>query len=162
LVLHAIPNALYHIFGIYQPISVNEYNEKIAVLPSGYVDYLNKKYETIEKLLALKTRIRFNDFRAIEAAIIKNKAFDEFGELSNLAEKQYPKSMLANYELALMYEYTGDFQKARKYYQAAYEREEIGNLTQDLMFDKMEEMKNAKTPASTETTPAAPNQDPKP
>jgi hypothetical protein len=61
-----------------------------------------------------------------------------------------------------MYEYTGDFQKARKYYQAAYEREEIGNLTQDLMFDKMEEMKNAKTPASTETTPAAPNQDPKP
>jgi predicted alpha/beta superfamily hydrolase len=159
LVLYAIPNALYHIFGIYQPISVNEYNEKIAVLPSGYVDYLNKKYETIEKLLALKTRIRFNDFKAIEAAIIKNKAYDEFGELSNLAEKQYPKSMLANYELALMYEYTGDFQKARKYYQAAYEREEIGNLTHDFMFDKMEEMKNAKTPdpTSTATTP-----DPKP
>ncbi len=146
LVLHAIPNALYHIFGIYQPISINEYNEKIAVLPSGYVDYLNKKYETIEKLLALKTRIRFNDFKAIEAAIIKNKAYDEFGELSNLAEKQYPKSMLGNYELALMYEYTGEFLKARKYYQAAYEREEIGNLTQNLMYDKMEEMKNAKTP----------------
>lgn len=53
-----------------------------------------KKYETIEKLLALKTRIRFNDFKAIEAAIIKNKAFNEFGELSNLAEKQYPKACL--------------------------------------------------------------------
>jgi predicted alpha/beta superfamily hydrolase len=162
LVLYAIPNALYHIFGIYQPISVNEYNEKIAVLPSGYVDYLNKKYETIEKLLALKTRIRFNDFKAIEAAIIKNKAYDEFGELSNLAEKQYPKSMLANYELALMYEYTGDFQKARKYYQAAYEREEIGNLTQDMMFDKMEKMKNAKAPASTETPTETPTPEQKP
>ena len=162
LVLYAIPNALYHIFGIYQPISVNEYNEKIAVLPSGYVDYLNKKYETIEKLLALKTRIRFNDFKAIEAAIIKNKAYDEFGELSNLAEKQYPKSMLANYELALMYEYTGDFQKARKYYQAAYEREEIGNLTQDMMFDKMEKMKNAKAPASTETPTENPTPEQKP
>ena len=162
LVLYAIPKALYHIFGIYQPISVNEYNEKIAVLPSGYVDYLNKKYETIEKLLALKTRIRFNDFKAIEAAIIKNKAYDEFGELSNLAEKQYPKSMLANYELALMYEYTGDFQKARKYYQAAYEREEIGNLTQDMMYDKMEKMKNAKAPTSTDSTPEMTSPEQKP
>ena len=162
LVLYAIPNALYHIFGIYQPISVNEYNEKIAVLPSGYVDYLNKKYETMEKLLALKTRIRFNDFKAIEAAIIKNKAYDEFGELSSLAEKQYPKSMLADYELALMYEYTGEFLKARKYYQAAYEREEIGNLTQNMMYDKMEEMKNAKTPTPPETLPSTPSPDQKP
>ena len=149
LVLYAIPKALYHIFGIYQPISINEYNEKIAVLQSGYVEYLNKKYETIEKLLALKTRIRFNDFKAIEAAIIKNRAFNELGVLSNLADKQYPKSMLANYELALMYEYTGEFSKARKYYQLAYEREEIGNLTQNLIFDKMEEMKNAKVPSAT-------------
>lgn len=162
LVLYAIPNALYHIFGIYQPISVNEYNEKIAVLPSGYVDYLNKKYETIEKLLALKTRIRFNDFKAIEAAIIKNKAYDEFGELSNLAEKNYPKSMLANYELALMYEYTGEFLKARKYYQAAYEREEIGNLTKDFIFEKMEEMKNAKAQVPSETAPPTPNPEQKP
>jgi len=162
LVLYAIPNALYHIFGIYQPISVNEYNEKISALPSGYVDYLNKKYETMEKILALKTRIRFNDFKAIEAAIIKNKAYDEFSELSSLAEKQYPKSMLANYELALMYEYTGNFQKARKYYQAAYEREEIGNLTQNMMYDKMEEMKNAKAPTPTETVPSNPSPDQKP
>ncbi len=162
LVLYAIPNALYHIFGIYQPISVNEYNEKIANLPSGYVDYLNKKYETIEKLLNLKTRIRLNDFKAIEAAIIKNKAYNEFGELSNLAEKQYPKSMLANYELALMYEYTGDFSKARKYYQAAYEREEIGNLTRDMMYEKMEEMKNVKTKEPSETIPSETAPDKKP
>jgi len=147
LVLYAIPNALYHIFSSYQPISVNEYNEKIAVLPSGYVDYLNKKYETIEKLLALKTRIRFNDFKAIETAVIQNKAYDELAQLSNLAEKHHPKSMLASYELALMYEYTGEFSKARKYYQTAYEREEIGNLTRNLMYNKMEEMKTAKTPA---------------
>ncbi len=70
--------------------------------------------------------------------------------------------MLANYELALMYEYTGDFQKARKYYQAAYEREEIGNLTQDMMFDKMEKMKNAKAPATTETTTENPTTEQKP
>ena len=58
LVLQAIPNAIYQIFGIYQPISVTEYNEKIATLTSGYVNYLSKKYETIEKLLLLLNKLK--------------------------------------------------------------------------------------------------------
>jgi hypothetical protein len=105
---------------------------------------------------------------AVQAANASNSDNDkdsldnEFGELSNLAEKQYPKSMLANYELALMYEYTGDFSKARKYYQAAYEREEIGNLTRDMMYEKMEEMKNVKTKEPSETTPSETAPDKKP
>lgn len=143
LVLQAIPSALYHIFGIYQPISVAEYNEKIAILPSGYVEYLSKKYEAIEKLLLIKIPIRFNDFRAIEAAILKNKAYYELEALSNLAQKNYPKSMLADYELGILFEKKGDFKKARKYYQSAYQKDEIGNLTQNMMLDKMDELKNA-------------------
>ncbi len=143
LVLQAIPSALNQIFGIYQPISVTEYNEKIATLPSGYVDYLIKKYETIEKLVLLKIPIRFNDFKAIEAAIVKNKAYDELEALSNLAQKNYPKSMLADYELGILFEKKGDFKKARKYYQSAYQKDEIGNLTKDMMLDKMDELKNA-------------------
>ena len=148
LVLQAIPNAIYQIFGIYQPISVTEYNEKIATLTSGYVNYLSKKYETIEKLLLLKIAIRFNDFKSIEAAIIKNKAYDELEALSNLAQKNYPKSMLADYELGIMFEKKGDPKKARKYFQSAYQKEEIGNLTKNQMLDKMDELKNAQ-----ETTP---------
>ena len=45
LVLRAIPNALYQFFAIYQPISINEFNEKIVTLPSGYSEYLDKKYQ---------------------------------------------------------------------------------------------------------------------
>lgn len=142
LVLNSIPNALYQFFSVYQPISTTEFNEKIAVLPNGYVDYLVNKYETLEKSLGLKMNIRLNDFKAIEAAILKNKAYDEFDKLSNLARKNYPKSMLADYELALMYEKMGDLKKAVKYYQMAFQKEEIGDLTKDMMLDKADELKN--------------------
>ncbi|RZJ36002.1 MAG: alpha/beta hydrolase [Flavobacterium sp.] len=141
LVLHSIPNALYHFFSVYQPISSNEFNEKIAVLPSGYVDYLIAKYDMLDKTLGMKFPIRINDFKAIEAAILKNKKYEEFDKLSELAKKNYPKSMLADYHLAMMYEKTGDLKKAIKYYQNAFQKEEIGDLTKDMMLDKSDELK---------------------
>jgi predicted alpha/beta superfamily hydrolase len=141
LVLHAIPNALYHFFGIYQPISLTVFNEKIAILPSGYVDYLIKKYEVIENSFDIKMPIRINDFNAIEAAILKNKAYNEFEGLSKLAHKNYPKSMLADYELALMYEKNGDNKKAVKRYQTAYQKDEIGNLTKEMLINKIDDLK---------------------
>jgi predicted alpha/beta superfamily hydrolase len=142
LVLHSIPSALYHFFAVYQPISSNEFNEKIATLPSGYVDYLIAKYDLLEKVLGTKMSVRINDFKAIEAAILKNKAYTELDKLSDLARKSYPKSMLADYELAQMYEKTGDFKKAAKHYQSAFQKEEIGDLTKDMMLDKADEMKS--------------------
>ena len=160
LVLHAIPNALYQFFGVYQPISVSEFNEKIAILPSGYVDYLIKKYEVIEKSFAIKMSIRVNDFKAIEAAIIKNKAFDEFDALSNLAQKNYPKSMLAEYHLALMFEKKGDYKKAIKYYIAAYQKEEIGGLTKDMMIEKSDDLKKGLAKSSKEIKTESPSQEP--
>jgi predicted alpha/beta superfamily hydrolase len=141
LVLHSIPNALYQFFSVYQPISSTEFNEKIAVLPSGYVDYLIAKYDVVEKSLGLKMQIRMNDFKAIEAAILKNKAYTEFEQLSQLARKNYPKSMLADYEMAQMYEKTGDLKRAIKSYQAAFQKEEVGDLTKDMMLAKADELK---------------------
>jgi len=49
LVLNSIPSALYQIFASYQPISSTEFSDKIATLPSGYVDYLTHKYDVLEK-----------------------------------------------------------------------------------------------------------------
>ena len=141
LVLHSIPNALYQIFQVYQPISSAEFNEKIVVLQSGYVDYLINKYETLEKSLNLKLPIRINDFKAIEAAILKNKQYPEFDKLADLAKKHYPKSMLADYHKGMMYEKQGDINKAVKAYQTAFQREEIGDLTKDMMLDKADELK---------------------
>lgn len=143
LVLHAIPSALYQIFSVYQPISTAEFQEKIAVLPSGYVKYLTDKYDMLEKVLGLKLQIRINDFKAIEAAILKNKAYPEFDELSKLARKDYPKSMLADYHLAQMYEKTGDMKKAIKSYQTAFQKEEIGDLTKDMMLERADALKGA-------------------
>jgi predicted alpha/beta superfamily hydrolase len=142
LVLHSIPNALYQFFAVYQPISTAEYLEKIVVLPSGYVDYLINKYEILEKSLNIKMPIRVNDFKAIEAAILKNNAFDEFDKLSDVSKKQYPKSMLSDYHKAMFYEKTGDLKKAAKAYQSAFQKEEIGDLTKDMMLDKADELKN--------------------
>lgn len=141
VVLHAIPSALYQIFSVYQPISMTEFQEKIVKLPSGYAQYLKDKYELLEKSLGLKLQIRLNDFKAIEAAILKNNALNEFDELAQLADKDYPKSMLADYHMALMYEKKGDYAKAQKTYLRAFQREEIGDLTKDMMYEKSEDMK---------------------
>lgn len=140
LVLYSIPSALYQIFDSYKPISSSEFSEKIVVLQEGYTDYLINKYDIISKKLGLKTPIRLNDFKAIEAAILKNKAYQELDKLSEIADENYPKSMLASYELGLMYEKMGDPKKAAKKYQRASQLEEIGDLTQKMMFEKYDDM----------------------
>lgn len=140
-VLHAIPSALYQIFSVYQPISMKEFQEKIAVMPSGYVDYLAQKYTLLEKELGLKLKIRMSDFKAIEAAILKNQAYNEFDQLAQLASKDYPKSMLADYHMAQMYEKKGDNARAVKSYMKAFQMQEIGDLTKDMMINRADELK---------------------
>lgn len=142
LVLYSIPIALYQFFDTYQPISNAEFTDKIARLPSGYVDYLTNKYDVLEKTLSLKMPIRVNDFKAIEAAILKNKAYEEFKKLAILAKKNYPKSMLGDYQMAVMYEKMDDIKNAVKSYQTAYQKEEIGDLTKVMMLDKATELKS--------------------
>jgi predicted alpha/beta superfamily hydrolase len=141
-VLYSIPNALYQFFDCYKPISMAEYLEKIAVLQNGYVKYLTDKYDGIEKTLGFKVPIRTTDFKAIEAAILKNKAYQELDDLSQIAKKAYPKTMLADYELGLMFEKMGDSKKAAKAYQKAAQLDEIGDLTKDFMFEKFDEMQS--------------------
>ena len=143
LVLHSIPNALYHIFESYQAITPLEYNEKIVVLPSNYVSYLTKKYDTMEKYYGVKIPVRMSDFNAIESAILKNKMYNELEELSIVARKNYPKTMLADYELAVMFEQKGDLKRAAKYYQDAFLKDEVGQLTKDMMFEKSDSLKKS-------------------
>lgn len=141
LVLHSIPTALNQIFSVAQPISVQEYRTKIVTLKEGYVDYLKNKYDIIENSLGIKNPIRITDFQAIEAAIIENKDYNELDALSILADKNYPKSMLGDYQLALMFEKKGDNPRAVRYYMSGFNKEEIADLTKDMMFAKAEELK---------------------
>ncbi len=144
MVMSAIPNAFYSFFAAYAPITTTEYNEKIAPLSSGYVDYLVQKYKVMESTLNMEVTIRQSDFRAIEAAIMKNKAYEEFGKLADLAKKNYPKSMLADYQRGMMYEKMGNYKKASSSYMSASQKDEIGALTKNMMMDKVEETKNLK------------------
>jgi len=141
LVLHSIPTALYQIFAAAQPISTNEYDTKIVTLKEGYVDYLKNKYDIIENSFGIKNPIRITDFKAIEAAILENKDYNELDALAILADKSYPKSMLGDYELATMFEYKGDNPRAVRYYMSGFNKEEIADLTKDMMFAKAEELK---------------------
>ncbi|AWM13742.1 histidine kinase [Flavobacterium sediminis] len=142
LVAQAIPQALYFIFDGYQPISMVEFQEKILKLDSGYAQYLIDKYKNLEEKLGLKIQPRLTDFKAIEAAIIKNKAYPELQELSKYAEKQYPKTTLSIYHQALYYEKMGEYKKAVKEYKRAFSREPIRELTKDFMLSRAESLKD--------------------
>ena len=141
MVLQAIPNALYHFFESYQPISNNEYQSKLVVLKEGYVDYLRKRYEKTEKTLGYKMKIRFNDFKAVYAAIMKNQAYNELEELAQEANKNYPKSMLGDFYLASYYEQKGDLKRASKTYLNAFPKEPIGDIDKDKMINKSDELR---------------------
>ena len=140
LVPNAIPSALYHIFSSYQPITSAEY-QKLAAQKEGYVKYLEDKYDMIENELGVKMTIRLNDFKAIEAAILKNGAFHELRDLAELAKKNYPKTIIGEYYEAMFLENTGELKKAIKVYNNSYNFEEIGGITHDFMIQKAEELK---------------------
>ena len=67
--------------------------------------------------------------------------YNEFDELAILADKHYGKSMLSDYYMAQMYERKEDFKRAQKKYLSAFQKEPIGDLDKDMMYDKSEEMK---------------------
>lgn len=139
-VLHSIPSALYQIFEVYKPINSAEYNDKIAILQTGYGDYLENKYATMSKVMGVKIPVRMSDFKVIENIILRNKAYDELGKMAEIANVNYPKAMLGEYELGLMYEKLGDPKRASKKYQNASQMEPIGDLSKDMMYEKMDQM----------------------
>lgn len=136
-----IPGALYSIFDSYRPISPTEYKDKIETLPSGYVDYLKEKYEGIERDLGVKMVIRLGDFKAIEAAILKNAMYKELKDLAALAKKNYPKKTIGEYYDGLYYEKMGDNKRANKAYMNGYTLDAIGEYTKDFMIAKGESVK---------------------
>lgn len=139
-VLHSIPSALYQIFEVYRPINSAEYNDKIAVLQSGYAEYLENKYNAMSQVLGVQIPVRMSDFKVIENIILRNNAYSELGKMAEIGNVNYPKAMLGEYELGLMYEKQGDPKHASKKYQNASQMEPIGDLNKDLMYEKIDEM----------------------
>ena len=137
-----IPQALNQIFQIYQPISPKEYQEKIVVLEQDYVKYLTDKYDAIEKNLGIKMTVRYRDMKAIETAINKKERFEEYEQLAQISGQQYEKTLLYDYHMGNYWEKRSEFKKAIKFYQDAFAKEPIGDLTKEMMMIKAEDLKS--------------------
>lgn len=140
-VAHAIPNALEHIFSVFQPISKQEYREVILSLDYSPVDYLKEKYQTVNELFGINKTILINDFRAIAAAIEKNEYYEYYQELSKLARRDYPETLLGTYYLARYYEEMGEPKKAYKTYKSGYILDEVAGISKDFMLEMAEQLK---------------------
>ncbi|WP_299113819.1 alpha/beta hydrolase [uncultured Winogradskyella sp.] len=138
---HAIPKALESIFFIFQPISKKEYKESILKLEGSPVEYLEQKYEEIKNMFGIEKQILINDFKAVAAAIKKKQKWEYYEDLSKLAKKNYPDTVLPSYYKGLYLENIGESKKAMKTFQSAYILEEIGGITKDLMLEKAEQIK---------------------
>jgi hypothetical protein len=160
LVPKAIPSAIYFIFDGYQPISMVEFQDKILKLDAGYTDYLIAKYDELEKRFGFKMKPRLSDFKAIEAAILKNKAYNELQALGEYADKHYPKTILGTYHQALYFEKTGNYKKAIKVYQRAFTLEPIRELTKDFMLNRAEALKGKEDKPTEEVPSEAPAETP--
>ncbi|GGI56502.1 alpha/beta hydrolase [Winogradskyella haliclonae] len=138
---HAIPKALESIFSIFQPISKKEYKESILKFEGSPVEYLEQKYEEIKNMFGIEKQILINDFKAVAAAIKKKQKWEYYEDLSKLAKKNYPDTVLPSYYKGLYLENIGESKKAMKTFQSAYVLEEIGGITKDLMLEKAEQIK---------------------
>ena len=141
LVANSIPSALNHIFGIYKPISRNEYKNELLEIDYSPVKYLENKYRKIKDLFGIEKQILLNDFRAVNATIVKKKNMDYYKDLSKLARDNYPDTLLSNLYIGRYYESTGNFRKAIKAYQEAFVYDEIDGITIEELLDRAEKLK---------------------
>ena len=138
---HAIPNGIEYIFKTFQPISKKEYKDVVLKLETSPITYLEEKYKTIYELYGIKKQITINDFKAIAAAIEKNKTFEYYEDLGKIARKQYPETVLSGYYTGRFHEETGNPKKAIQTYQSASLLNEIAGITKDLVLEKADLIK---------------------
>lgn len=141
LVTNSIPSALNHIFSIYKPISRNEYKNELLKIDYSPVKYLENKYTKIKDLFGIEKQILLNDFRAVNATIVKKKNMDYYKDLSKLAKDNYPDTLLSNLYIGRYYESTGNYRKAIKAYQEAFVYDEIDGITKEELLDRAEKLK---------------------
>lgn len=141
LVGNAIPKAIEQIFETYRPISIQDYNSVLLQTSVSSYDYLVKKYKNILELFGIDKRIRLNDFIVVHNAMEKTRNWSQMKDLSKLAQKHYPNTMLATYFEARYEEETGNPKKAMRIYQNAYGQDPIAFLNIDFMLEKAQQIK---------------------
>lgn len=137
-----IPKALNQIFELYKPISMKEYNEKVLTYEGSPYEYLVKKYKDIEFFYGFEKKVVENDFRAIAAASNKKDDLESLKELSKLAKKEYPNSMISSYYLGMYHEKDNNLKKALQYYNSGLLLEPSEFIDKDVLLDKIYAIKD--------------------
>ncbi|MEL4306767.1 alpha/beta hydrolase [Joostella sp. CR20] len=138
---YGIPKALDKIFKMYKPISVDEYKKEVLAYEGPIVGYLTDKYNTIESLFGFKKQVSLNDMMAIYAGIKKKDDLESLEELSKIAKKEYPNTMLGFFFEAEYLEKMGEPKKAMRTYEKAFGMKEIDFLTKDLALERIDALK---------------------
>lgn len=141
MVTQSIPNSLNFIFTSFKPITNKEYEDKL-LMTTNPVQYLVDKYLNISSLYNMDFDMRINDIMFVSRAIEETENWELFKDLSKIAKKNHPDTLLESYFLARHYQEIGEPKKALKHYQNAYGYDSVGPLNKELMLLRAEEIKD--------------------
>jgi len=136
LPIHSIPEGLEYIFASYAPINLIEYNSASNKTKRSPVKYLLNKYENINSYYGLNKPILEEDFMFIDERIEESQQFKYYEDLSKLATKNYPKTILGSWYMGLYHEKKGDFKKAIQIYRSSYTLQDVYSITKDELLDR--------------------------
>lgn len=139
-----IPKALNEIFALYKPINKQEYSDQVLTYEEGPFKYLEKKYEDIKFFYGFEKKVVENDMKAIAAAATKKDDFEAMKDLSKLARKEYPDSMISAYYTGMYYEMDNNLKKALQYYQSGLLLKASDFIDKDMLLDKIYTIKEEK------------------
>lgn len=128
-------------FGIFKPISPQEYKTEILTSNAPAFQYLKDKYDQIETLFGFRKHVELNDIMAIYAACRKKDDYESLKPLSDLCKSAFPETMLGFYFEGEYYEEIGEPKKALRTFEKAFGMQEIDFLTKDMALEKMEALK---------------------
>ena len=137
-----IPKAFNQIFELYKPINMKEYNENVLTFEGSPYDYLTKKYDDIKFFYGFEKKVVENDLKAIAAASNKKNDLESLQELSKLAKREYPDSMISSYYLGMYHEKDNNLKKALQYYNSGLLLEPSEFIDKDMLLDKIYAIKD--------------------
>ncbi|GGG38365.1 alpha/beta hydrolase [Bizionia arctica] len=137
-----IPKAINQIFTLYKPINRSEYTETVLTYEGGPYNYFVKKYEDIETFYGFKKKPIENDIRAIATASKKLNDMESLENISKVAKKEFPDSMISAYYMGMYFEEEGNIKKALQYYQSGLLLAPSEFIDKDMLLEKMYELKD--------------------
>lgn len=141
IVTYGIGKALDNNFKVFRPISPREYKTEILTSNEPVFQYLENRYDQIEKFLGYRKPVELNDVMAIYAGCLKKNDFESLKPLAELCKKEFPETMMGFYFEGEYYEQLGEPKKAYKTFEKAFQMEEIDFLTKDMALEKIDALK---------------------